>query len=69
MSKTRRDIGANRRHFGGQDSSNGDHRINRLLKKIKKSSFDKRSEFNDDDNLQNINHSNYQDFLDDEDDN
>lgn len=63
MSKTRRNIGANRRHVKGDYTpENTDHRIDRFTKKMEKTKSSK-STFDEDFQDKKISHKNYEQFL------
>jgi len=62
MGKTRRDLGANRRH------EHEGHKIDHYLKKMQRASMSKRNRFGDgeDDSDVDIDHTNYRDFIDED---
>lgn len=69
MSKTRRNINANRRHVkgGNDEGSMNDHRVDRFMKKMEKrtNTHNRDQEIENDYRLK-INHVNYDQFLDDD---
>lgn len=61
MGKTRRDLGANRRH------EHEGHKIDHYLKKMQRASSSKRNRFQETDDDVDIDHTNYHEFIDEDD--